>query len=183
MIYLNQILFKCYENLGICYILYCLDIHQKELKSIQPLFLNPGARLLFVGRSINVLESPEFRELMLFLGDGKLKDKDLPHRMKMTKTILEEFKKERKSLAEDMQNVEGRISFTMDLWSDPNLDSYMVVTAHYMSRARTDGQLEYRCGLIAFKYIEGAHSGVNLAMHFFKLVDSLGVAHKVHSSP
>ena len=51
MIYLNQILFKYYENLGICYILYYLDIHQKELKSIQPLFLNPGTQLLFVGRS------------------------------------------------------------------------------------------------------------------------------------
>ena len=37
--------------LGICYMLYYLDIHQKELKSIWPLFLNPGARLLFVGRS------------------------------------------------------------------------------------------------------------------------------------
>ena len=52
MIYLNQILFKYYENLGICYILYYLDIHQKELKYVQPLSLNPGARLLFVGRSI-----------------------------------------------------------------------------------------------------------------------------------
>ena len=52
MIYLNQVLFKYYESLGICYILYYLDMHQKELKSIQPLFLNPGARLLFVGRSI-----------------------------------------------------------------------------------------------------------------------------------
>ena len=55
MIYLNQILFKYYENLGICYILYYIDIHQKELKSIQPLFLNPGAWLLFVGRSMNVI--------------------------------------------------------------------------------------------------------------------------------
>ena len=51
MIYLNKILFKYYENLGRCYILYYLDIHQKELKSIWPLFLNPGTQLLFVGRS------------------------------------------------------------------------------------------------------------------------------------
>ena len=51
MVFLNQISFKYYENLGIYYILYYLDIHQKELKSIQPLFLNPGAWLLFVGRS------------------------------------------------------------------------------------------------------------------------------------
>jgi len=118
-------------------------------------------------KSINVLESPEFQELMLFLGDGKLEDKDLPHRTKMTKIILEEFKKEWKGLAEDLQNAEGQISFTADLWSDPNLDSYMAVMAHYMSRHRTDGQLEYCCGLIAFKYVEGSHSGVNLTMHFF----------------
>ena len=38
------------------YILYHLDIHQKELKSIQSLFLNPGARLLFVGRSSHNIE-------------------------------------------------------------------------------------------------------------------------------
>ena len=51
MAFLNQILFKYYENLGICYILYYLDIHQKEMKSIQPVLLNPGAPLPFVARS------------------------------------------------------------------------------------------------------------------------------------
>ena len=51
MVFFNQISFKYYETLGIYYVLYYLDIHQKELKSIQPLFLNTGARLLFVGRS------------------------------------------------------------------------------------------------------------------------------------
>ena len=51
MIFLNQILFKYYENLEIRYILYYLDIHQKELKSIWPLFLNPGTWLLFAARS------------------------------------------------------------------------------------------------------------------------------------
>ena len=52
MVFLNQILCKYYENLGICYILYYLDIHPKKLKSIQPVLLNPGAPLLFVARSI-----------------------------------------------------------------------------------------------------------------------------------
>ena len=52
MVFLNQILFKYYENSGICCILYFLDIHQKELKYIELLFLNPGAQLLFVARSI-----------------------------------------------------------------------------------------------------------------------------------
>ena len=54
MVFLNQTLFKYHENLGICYILYYLDIHKKELKSIQPVLLNPGAQLLFVARSRNL---------------------------------------------------------------------------------------------------------------------------------
>ena len=44
-------MFKYYENLRICYILYYLNIHQKELKSIEPVLLNPGALLLSVTRS------------------------------------------------------------------------------------------------------------------------------------
>ena len=55
MVFLNQILFRYYENLGICYILYYLDIHQKELKSIQPVLLNPGAPLLFVAVSMMIM--------------------------------------------------------------------------------------------------------------------------------
>ena len=55
MVFLIQILFKYYEHLGICYILYYLDIHQRELKYIQPLFLNTGAWLLFVARSMKML--------------------------------------------------------------------------------------------------------------------------------
>ena len=53
MVFLSPILFKYYENWGICYILYYLDIHKKELKYIQPVLLNPGAWLLFVARSIS----------------------------------------------------------------------------------------------------------------------------------
>ena len=55
MVFLIQILFKYYENLEICYILYYLDIHQRELKYIQPLFLNTGAWLLFVARIMKML--------------------------------------------------------------------------------------------------------------------------------
>ena len=53
--------------------------------------------------------------------------------------------------------------------------------AHYIFRPTT-GLLEYRCNLIAFQHIKGSHSGANLAMHFFALIDGLGVAHKVCSS-
>ena len=67
MIYLNQILFKYYEHLGRCYILYYIDIHKKELKSIQPLFLNPGTWLLFVGRSTGILLLDCYSRVILFI--------------------------------------------------------------------------------------------------------------------
>ena len=107
---------------------------------------------------------------MLFLGNGKIEEKNLPHRTKMMNLILtwDEFKKEQNTFAQDMRKSEGRISYTTDLWSDPNLDSFMAVTAHYMFCRKTD--------------VEGSHLGVNLAMHFFKVIDGLGVAHKVCSS-
>ena len=66
MIYLNQIFFKYYENLGKCYILYYLDINQKELKSIQPLFLNPSPCLLFVGRSTKPYTIPWYGHIILY---------------------------------------------------------------------------------------------------------------------
>ena len=65
MVFLNQILFKHYENLGIWYILYYLDVHQNELKSIQPVLLNPGALLLFV--ALSTLTSP-FPQIIMVQG-------------------------------------------------------------------------------------------------------------------
>ena len=51
MVFLIQILFKYYEHLWICYILYYIDIQHKELNSIQPLFINSDTWLLFMARS------------------------------------------------------------------------------------------------------------------------------------
>lgn len=64
------------------------------------------------------------------------------------------------------------------MWSDPNRDSYMAVTAHFMAR-NEHGRLELRSHLIAFQFVEGAHSGVNLGQHFVKIVEESGFLHKV----
>ncbi|KAJ8581992.1 hypothetical protein M405DRAFT_696549, partial [Rhizopogon salebrosus TDB-379] len=71
---------------------------------------------------------------LLYLGEGKIHDKNLPHRTKLTEMILEEFRREYCKMKNDLKNALGRISHTTDLWSDLNLDSYMAVTAHFMLR-------------------------------------------------
>ncbi|KAG6822674.1 hypothetical protein H0H92_012967, partial [Tricholoma furcatifolium] len=40
--------------------------------------------------SMNVVECPEFRELLLYLGDDTIDDDDIPGRTKITKMIEDE---------------------------------------------------------------------------------------------
>jgi len=54
-------------------------------------------------KSINVLECPEFRELLLYIGENKLDEDDLPHRTKATIMILEEYKKKHMKVVNDIQ--------------------------------------------------------------------------------
>jgi len=126
-------------------------------------------------------------------------DKDIPHRTKVMTMVHEEYRKQHQNLKLDLmvrlglrffflhctdrvhacQRALGRISLTTDLWSDPNLNSYMAITAHYMTRHLKNGSLILRSKLIAFRHMEGSHSGGNIADNFLKVIDELGIAHKV----
>jgi len=64
------------------------------------------------------------------------------------------------------------------MWSDQNRDSYMAVTAHFMMR-NEHGHLELMSHLIAFRFVEGSHSGANLGQLFVKIIDENGFLHKV----
>ncbi|KAG2076650.1 hypothetical protein BDR04DRAFT_945024, partial [Suillus decipiens] len=51
---------------------------------------------------------------------------------KITQMVLDEYHKEYNKTKGDLKNALGCISMTTDLWSDPNHDGYMAVTAHFM---------------------------------------------------
>ena len=70
------------------------------------------------------------------------------------------------------------MSFTSDLWSDPNLTGYMAVTAHYM-KMDENGNLIQHNQLVAFQQVQGSHTGKNLAHYFFQIFKELGVLYKV----
>ncbi|KAF5383852.1 hypothetical protein D9615_003798 [Tricholomella constricta] len=117
------------------------------------------------------------RELLDYLGNDKINDDDIPHRTKITQMIYDEHQKMRHQIMAELRRAQGRVSYTCDLWSDPNLVSYMAVTAHFY--IRENGRLVLRTYLVAFRHVSGSHSGVNLANALIGILDELGVAYKL----
>ncbi|KIY46809.1 hypothetical protein FISHEDRAFT_13473, partial [Fistulina hepatica ATCC 64428] len=59
-------------------------------------------------------------------------DSDIPHRTKVADLIIERFQAEYQKMIDEIKNSVGRVSFTSDIWSRQNLESYMAITAHYI---------------------------------------------------
>jgi hypothetical protein len=75
----------------------------------------------------------------------------------------------------------GKISFTMDIWSDPDLKAYMAVTAHWMEcqSLQTSQKISLRADLIGFVNVLSNHTGEHLAEVFLLIIDCLNIANKV----
>jgi len=61
------------------------------------------------------------------------------------------------------QAAEGRISFTMDMWSDQNRHSYLAITAHWIIMLKGTTVLQLKTALIAFYCLYGRHNGKSIA--------------------
>jgi hypothetical protein len=78
----------------------------------------------------------------------------------------------------------GKISLTTDVWSDPNLTSFMAVTAHWIegvevkTMAGIQKKLEMRADLIGFHMIPGRHTGKHLAHCFHFILEQLKITQK-----
>src|SRR5258708_8054336 len=75
----------------------------------------------------------------------------------------------------------GQVSFTMDIWSDQNLQSYLAMTAHWIARVEQTNGLKLRTVLITFHCLTGRHDRKLLAKIVLHLLDRAGITSKVHS--
>ena len=79
----------------------------------------------------------------------------------------------------------GKISFTMDIWTDINMKAYMAVTAHWLQKGLIQqsktSKLTLCSDLIGFIHIPGSHTGDRLARVFLYILDrvKLGKSKKV----
>jgi hypothetical protein len=77
----------------------------------------------------------------------------------------------------------GKISFTMDLWTDFDKKAYMAVTAHWLEKISLQRgpqpKINMCTDLIGFVHIPGSHSGEHLAEAFLFVLDHLKITKKV----
>jgi len=79
----------------------------------------------------------------------------------------------------------GKISFTTDIWSDPDRKPYMAVIAHWMERQplqvsqTLQHRISLRADLIGFIHVPGSHTGAHLAEMFLCILNRLQIANKV----
>ncbi len=73
----------------------------------------------------------------------------------------------------------------MDLWSDPNLNPFMAITAHWIEATLENSangppyyKLQLRSDLIGFQRVPGRHTGEHLAHAFLYAIDRINIAHK-----
>ena len=82
----------------------------------------------------------------------------------------------------------GKISFTMDMWSEPNLVPFMAVTVHWIERSYEEtvgGEklvLKLQANLIGFQRVPGCHDGEHLAHAFIYVTDCLKITENVFPS-
>jgi hypothetical protein len=73
----------------------------------------------------------------------------------------------------------GRISFTIDTWSDQRLQPYLAITAHWIADVNETSSLQLKSALIGFHRIRRNHKGKTLARATLHLLDRAGITVKV----
>lgn len=54
-------------------------------------------------QSINVIDNPHFRELLLYLGQGRIMDGEIPGRTLLTQSIMGAWREEREQFHQEMK--------------------------------------------------------------------------------
>ncbi|KAF7347428.1 HAT family dimerization domain-containing protein [Mycena venus] len=135
-------------------------------------------------QSINVVENEQLRNIFLMLR-SELKDSDIPHRTKIRKRIIEVWDEHLAHLESEMATVIGKISTTMDLWTDRQKIPFMAVTAHWLEATLIDTPagpqyiLTLRTDLIGFLRVPGHHDGEHLATAFLHIIDRIDIASRL----
>ncbi|KAF7372181.1 Dimer-Tnp-hAT domain-containing protein [Mycena venus] len=135
-------------------------------------------------QSINVIENESLRAIFLMLRED-LQDSDIPHRSTIRNRIMQLFEEHLDRVASDIANAIGKLSTTMDIWTDQRRRPFMAVTGHWIETTVVETPsgpryaLKLRSALIGFIQVPGHHDGEHLAHAFLHVIDRIGAAKKL----
>ncbi|CAG8810889.1 18398_t:CDS:2, partial [Racocetra persica] len=116
------------------------------------------------------LENIHFHRLVKLLNLHAL----VPREDTIRNDIIKSFEEERRKLIILFQNIPGKISFAIDVWTLPNAYSFLAITAHWITN-----NWELKNILIDFIDLMGPHSGENLCNAFVRCCRELGILTKM----
>lgn len=88
--------------------------------------------------------------------------------------ISKAFKNEQVLIQNNLQNVPGKISYTLDGWTSKNQKAFLGITAHWINEHWKLNQIT-----LEFQPLEGPHSGENLSKVLFKVFKEYKILTKV----
>lgn len=74
--------------------------------------------------------------------------------------------------------VSGEINLTCDAWQAGNVDGYFAVTGHWIEET-SPAIWELQEALLGYTHLNSSHNGTRLGQALFKIVERVGIAHKV----
>jgi len=77
-------------------------------------------------------------------------------------------------IKEIMQNISGKISYTIDIWTSPSAKSFLAITAHFINK-----EWELQLIFLDFVQIWGPHTGENIKKIFVSCLENFGIQTKV----
>jgi len=72
----------------------------------------------------------------------------------------------------------GEVSLMCDAWQASNVNGYFAVSGHWVEEP-SPGVWKLENALLGFARLNNSHNGRRLGQALFKIVDRLGIAHKV----
>ncbi|EUC54341.1 hAT family dimerization protein, partial [Rhizoctonia solani AG-3 Rhs1AP] len=124
--------------------------------------------------SFNMVSHHGFRRFVNYIGQGKVTAKDLPDRHTIATKAATLAVEAKERIKNEIKHARGKVSCTTDLWTDDSQCAFMCITAHFHDAHRRQVNR-----LIAFRVIEGSHTGGRLAENFFEVMEEFGIVQKL----
>ncbi len=116
------------------------------------------------------IEAPSFRRLLRLLKP----DVPIPSATSLRRDLNWAYAHAFKRMRSLLYDAPGKLSFTVDGWTSPNMLPFLGITAHWV-----DSEWHLREALLDFAPLSGSHSGENLASVFIATCDKFGILPKI----